>query len=81
MTDTRHPYTYAADFIRALGPVTREGVVLSRADASVIRTGIAKAIGMTDEELATKLSLAQQTKTQADLEAETQRLLVAFKAY
>ncbi|GAB2471824.1 hypothetical protein GCM10027082_24140 [Comamonas humi] len=49
---SRHPYTHAADFIRALGPVNREGVVLSRSDAAQIRQGIAKALG-TDDSITT----------------------------
>lgn len=53
---SRHPYTYSCDYIRHFGPVGRGGVVLSRADASAIRGGIAMALGMLDEELAERLS-------------------------
>jgi hypothetical protein len=56
MTDSRYPYTYACDMIRRLGPVASDGVVLSRADASKIREGIAKALGMDDRALACKLA-------------------------
>lgn len=77
---SRHPYTHAADFIRALGPVNSEGVVLSRSDASQIRQGIAKVIGMTDEELAIKLSEAEQAKTQADHDETAMRLINAMQA-
>lgn len=71
---SRHPYTHAADFVRALGPIGPSGVVLSRGDASRIRRGIAEAIGMPDEELAEKLSLAEQAKTEADHAAQVERL-------
>lgn len=76
---SRHPYTHACDFIRALGPVNSEGVVLSRSDASRIRQGIAEAIGMPDEELAILLSKAQQAKTPADIDAEARRLMDAMQ--
>jgi hypothetical protein len=39
MNDSRYPYTYACDMIRRLGPVARDGVVLSRSDVSHIRQG------------------------------------------
>lgn len=54
--DSRYPYTYACDFLRAYGGVDRDGVRLSRSDAAQMREQIAKAIGMTDEELAIKLA-------------------------
>ena len=73
------PYTHAADFIRALGPVSSNGVVLSRSDAAQIREGIAAAIGMTDEALAIKLSEAEQAKTSADIDAQVQRLMNAIR--
>ena len=76
---SRHPYTHAADFIRALGPVSSNGVVLSRSDAAQIREGIAAAIGMTDEALAIKLSEAEQAKTSADIDAQVQRLMNAIR--
>jgi protein-disulfide isomerase-like protein with CxxC motif len=50
-------------------------VVLSRADASPIVAGIAAALGMAKEELAIKLSEAEQAKTDADRDAEAQRLM------
>jgi len=75
---SRHPYTYADDFVRALGPVSRNGVVLSRADATQIIEGIAKAIGMSHEELATKLSYAEQNKSEEDSERQVQRLIRAL---
>lgn len=75
---SRHPYTHAADFIRALGPINAQGVVLSRSDASQIRQGIAKAIGMSDEELAEKLSLAEQAKTDEEQDAQVARAMAAL---
>ena len=77
-TDGRHPYTYAADYIRSFGPVDRSGVVLSRGDASQILEGIARAIGMDDEELANLLSLAEQNKTDDDIKKQTQKVMQAL---
>lgn len=54
--DSRNPYTYACDYIRGLAGYDANGTKLSRADASQVRIGIAKAIGMLDEELARKLA-------------------------
>lgn len=71
---SRHPYTHSCDFIRGLGPVDKTGIVLSRSDASQIRSGIAQVIGMTDEELAIKLSLAQQAKDDAAINAECEKI-------
>ncbi len=53
---SRHPYTYADDYVRALAGYNASGTILSRAEASLVIEGIAKAIGMTHEELAVKLS-------------------------
>lgn len=75
---SRHPYTYSADFVRALGPVSSGGLVLSRADASQIIQGIAKALNMTHEELAEKLSIAEQNKSCEDSDEQTQRLMRAI---
>ena len=58
MNDSRFPYTYAADFIRQFGPVSSEGVVLSRSNASQIRQAIANALGIDDEKLASQLANA-----------------------
>lgn len=56
---SRHPYTHDADFIRSLGPFGESGVVLSRSDASQIRQGIAKAIGMENEALVLACSASE----------------------
>ena len=50
--DSRYPYTYACDFLRGLAGYGK----LSRADASQVRSGIAEALGMADDELARKLA-------------------------
>ena len=80
MTDSRYPYTYACDYIRSLGPLSREGVVLSRGDASQIRKGIAKALGMDDVVLAQKLADAQLANEAdpAEMQRQTARLLTAL---
>jgi len=56
MPDTRHPYTNSCDLLRMLGPKDGISPAMSRSDASQFRTGLAKALGMTDEALAIKLS-------------------------
>jgi hypothetical protein len=80
MTNSRYPYTYACDYIRVLGPVDCSGAVLSRADASQIRSGIAKALGIDDEELAEKLADAQlkNDNDPAISERHAQRLIAAL---
>ncbi len=59
---SRHPYTYAADYIRHFAGYAEDGsgTKLSRSDASQIIGGIASALGMDKEELAIKLSEAFQ---------------------
>ena len=81
MTDSRYPYTYAADFIRSYGPVSAEGVVLNRSDASKIREAIAKALGIDDEELAKKLADAELADNQdpEHRKRQTLRLLKAMR--
>ena len=54
--DGRYPYTYACDYLRSLAGYGEHGTKLSRSDASQIRSGIAAAIGMDDDELARKLA-------------------------
>ena len=80
MTDSRYPYTYACDFIRNLGPVGGNGVVLSRSDASQIRSGIAQALGIGDEQLARKLADAQLANENepAVVEQQVQRLMTTL---
>jgi hypothetical protein len=80
MIDSRYPYTYACDFIRTYGPVSKEGVVLSRSDASQIIEAISNAIGIPDEELAKKLADAQLANEEDSehLESQTQRLMKPY---
>jgi hypothetical protein len=54
--DSRYPYTYSCDYLRGLAGYNECGTKLSRADASQLRSGIAEALGMGDDELARKLS-------------------------
>lgn len=55
--DSRYPYTYACDAIRdVVGYNEFLSTKLSRSDAAQIRQYIANAIGMSDEELAKKIS-------------------------
>lgn len=56
MSDTRYPYTYAADYVRSLAGYESSGTKLSRSDASQVRQGIARALGIDDAELARKLA-------------------------
>jgi hypothetical protein len=70
----------SADHTR-LGPVTKQGLALSQRDASKIREGIAAAIGISDAELARQLSKAQRAKSQADIDAETTRLIQAMQSH
>lgn len=81
MTDPRYPCTYACDYIRGFGPVQYgEGVVLSRADASQILQGIAKALNMDDHQLACKLADAflEQQDDPEHQERQQKRLLAAL---
>ena len=55
-TDNRYSYTYACDYIRAIAGYNKNGAKLSRADASKIRQGVAKALNMQDENLACTLA-------------------------
>ncbi len=54
--DSRYPYTYACDYVRVLAGYGEGRTKLSRFDASQVRSGIAKAIGMADDELALRLA-------------------------
>jgi hypothetical protein len=59
--DSRHPYTYAADYLRmAATPDIAAECTVSRAQASSIRKAVARAIGMNDGELAVLLSRQYQ---------------------
>lgn len=77
--DSRYPYTYACDYIRQFGGYDKGGVRLSRSDASQIRTAIAKAIGMDDEELAKKLADYAQANEEELSTAATTQLFIALE--
>jgi hypothetical protein len=51
MNDSRFPFTYSCDLIRSF-----VGAHLPRAEASRIRSGIADALGISDESLAETLA-------------------------
>jgi len=53
--DSRYPYTYACDYLRAVNPN------ISRSEMSQIRHMIADVLGISDEELAIKLAMAYQS--------------------
>jgi len=76
MSDSRHPYTHAADLLRMhYGP---SGTKLSRSEAAQIRQVIAKAIGMSDEELAVKLSEYFQANQPAISDQNAKAFIAAF---
>jgi len=55
-TDTRYPFTYAYDYVRALAGYDRTGTKISRADAAGIVSGIATALEKDRVELAEDLA-------------------------
>lgn len=75
---SRSHYTNSADYIRGLGPCSKEGVVLSRSDASQIRQGISKAIGMDDEKLSMILSDALENKSPEEIEKDMKKLIATI---
>lgn len=76
--DSRYPYTYACDYIRGLGDCDSSGVRISRSEASQIREGIAKAIGMDDADLARKLADYAQENEHELAEKAMQKLAAAL---
>lgn len=80
---SRHPYTFAADFIRHHAGYNEEGTgtLLSRAQAGQIRKAIAAVLGITDEELAIKLSEAYQRNMDAYVQADVEALSKAMGRY
>lgn len=68
MSNGRHPYTNSCDYIRSLAGYGQSGTILSRSEASQIRRGIASAIDIDDEALATLLSDAF-TKNETEIAA------------
>lgn len=76
--DSRYPYTYSCDYLRQFGGNDKSGVRLSRSDASQIRGAVAKAIGMTDEELARKLADYYKEHEKELSEAAADNLIAAL---
>lgn len=70
-SDSRYPFTYAADYIRQIAGHTKGGTKLSRADACNIIQQIAKTLGQGYEQTAQKLADKQLAKTDVDLARET----------
>jgi hypothetical protein len=63
MTDTRYPYTHAADFVREhctdlreVGGTLMRLPTLSRAEASQVMAAFEKVFGLSHEEMARKLA-------------------------
>ena len=78
---SRHPYTYSCDLLRLLGPHKGISPVLSRSDASHLREGIAEALGLGDEELATKLSDYYQKNQEALENARAKNVMPGRSPY
>lgn len=76
--DSRYPYTYACDLIRSFAGYSNDGTKLSRADASKIRQGIAKALGIPDEILAKALANYYKENEQALTENSVRAAIVAL---
>jgi hypothetical protein len=75
--DTRFPYTYASDYIRSIVGHRNGNAILSRSEASQIRTGIAKVIGMDDHELAIQLATHYQLH-EKEITAKTAKDFIDF---
>ena len=75
---SRHPYTYSADYIAHFGGYDKNGIQISRSQASQIRQGIAKALGIPDEELAEKLSTYYQENMDELSQEAAKQLLKAI---
>ena len=54
--DSRHPYTYAADFVRSIAGYGESGTKLSRSDASAIRSKLCEILGLDDATVAKSLA-------------------------
>jgi hypothetical protein len=78
MADTRYPYTYAADFIRAIPECGSNGVILSRSDAARITERIAEVLGIPKVELCNKLADAELAKTEADRELQARKIIASL---
>ena len=54
--DSRYPYTYACDLIRATGGMDSNGAKMPRSEASQVRQLFATVLGMDDSILASRLA-------------------------
>ncbi len=80
MPDSRYPYTYAADFLRAIPEMGPGGTKLSRSEASQMIEAIADAIGWKKETLAARLAEAELAKTDGDRDRQANKVLAAVQA-
>jgi hypothetical protein len=76
--DSRYPYTYACDFIRAIAGYDKGGTKISRADASRITSAIADILDMKHHDLACKIADAELGKTEEDKARESRLILMAM---
>ena len=77
--DSRYPYTYADDFVRAIPEPTSQGCKLSRSEASQIIHAIADAIGWRHETLAARIADAQLAKSEETVTNNAQRMIAALR--
>jgi hypothetical protein len=78
--DARFPYTYAADYVRGLAGCGKNGMTMSRSEASQIRSGIALALGMDDAELACRLAEYYQANEAEINKAQVTAILAGLKS-
>lgn len=71
-------YTDSCDYIRSFGGIDKNGIKLSRSDASKIREGIAIALGLEDLELAEKLSQYYEIHEEEINKESVKKLLSVF---
>lgn len=77
---SRHPYTFAADYVRHYAGYAEDGsgTVLSRSQASQIIGGIAEALGLDKEHLAVALSKAYQDRSEEISEHDAKAFLATM---
>ena len=77
----RYPYTYADDYVRTLVGHNEQGCVLSRSEASLIISGIAKAIDIQEEEVFEKIADAELGKSDTEKKAEVDQVIRSLKLF
>lgn len=77
--DSRYPYTYACDLIRAYAGYNTGGTNISRSDASHVRSMIADVIGMDDAELAKMLADYYQANEEAISQKSATELMQSMR--